>query len=120
MHGQRIHGEFDIHFHFHVPHIPILGGITMQAKGTYTIHVTGTSGGLTLTPSGGPLPDEQVGSAATGGVSASGGTPPYRYVVTAGTLPPGVNLDPNTGQLIGSPTAAGDATIDITASDVNG
>lgn len=92
----------------------------MQAKGSYTIHITGTTGTLTLTPASGALPDEAVGVAATGGVSASGGTPPYKYSVTAGALAPGVSLDANTGQLTGAPTVSGDATFDITASDVNG
>lgn len=120
MHGERIHGNFDITFHLHVPHIPLLGGISMQVKGNYTVHVNPAPTAMSLTPAGGAFPDETVGQAATGGVQASGGTPPYKFTVSAGSLPPGVLLDANTGQLLGSPTVSGDGPVEITASDVNG
>ncbi|UPG93877.1 autotransporter domain-containing protein [Luteibacter aegosomatissinici] len=48
---------------------------------------------------------------------ASGGTAPYTYAVTSGQLPSGIVLDPNTGVLSGTPSAAGTASFSVTASD---
>ncbi len=49
-------------------------------------------------------------------VTASGGTAPYSYAVTAGSLPNGLSLS-STGALSGTPTQAGDYPITITATD---
>ena len=90
----------------------------MKVTGQFTIHVNPASGGgLTLVPAGGKLDDETVGAPATGGVTSSGGVPPVTFAVTNGSLPPGVSLDPATGALSGSPSAAGDAAFEITATD---
>lgn len=51
--------------------------------------------------------------------SASGGTAPYTYSLTAGAIPTGLNLSSN-GTLSGTPTASGTFNFTITASDVNG
>ncbi|GAC1437205.1 MAG: hypothetical protein NVSMB51_10430 [Solirubrobacteraceae bacterium] len=53
-------------------------------------------------------------------ISASGGTGPYSYAVTAAALPDGLSLDPNSGELSGTPTTAGDYAFTITATDANG
>ena len=45
-------------------------------------------------------------------VSASGGTTPYNYAVTSGTLPAGLVLDALTGAITGTPTEK-DSIIDI-------
>jgi hypothetical protein len=50
-------------------------------------------------------------------VSASGGTVPYNYAVTAGTLPAGLVLDALTGAITGTPTASGAYSFTITATD---
>jgi YVTN family beta-propeller protein len=49
---------------------------------------------------------------------ASTGTP--TFAVTSGALPAGITLDPATGVLSGTPTAAGSATFAITATNANG
>lgn len=52
-------------------------------------------------------------------VTASGGTAPYTYGLTAGALPPGLSLDQN-GTLSGTPTTAGNFAFTITATDSGG
>jgi hypothetical protein len=60
--------------------------------------------------------------AGTGGVaysqplSAGGGTAPYSFAVTAGTLPPSFSLSTD-GVLSGNPTAAGTSNFTVTAKD---
>jgi uncharacterized protein YhjY with autotransporter beta-barrel domain len=62
------------------------------------------------------LPNGTFNTAYSQTVTASGGTAPYSYAVTAGTVPNGLSLS-STGVLSGTPTQAGDYPITITASD---
>ena len=70
---------------------------------------------LTLTPA--TLPAVQAGSPDNEQVTASGGTEPYQYSVTAGRLPPGLSLDPNTGAFGGTPTEPGSYPVTIKVTD---
>jgi hypothetical protein len=67
-----------------------------------------------------PLPTGTVGVAYSQTQSVSGGTPPYTWTVTAGTLPAGLTLNPATGQIGGTPTTAGTSTFTLQVKDVNG
>ncbi len=49
-------------------------------------------------------------------LSVTGGTGPYTYAVTTGTLPPGINISVD-GNLTGTPTAVGSWSFTITATD---
>lgn len=51
------------------------------------------------------LPAAITGKPYTATLTASGGTPPYTWAVTAGTLPPGLSLTPSTGAILGTATA---------------
>jgi hypothetical protein len=72
---------------------------------------------ITLLPA--TLPNGTVGKDYNQTLTASGGTAPYTFAVTAGTLPPGLTLEA-TGQLHGTPTAAGTFNFTVTAIDANG
>lgn len=62
------------------------------------------------------LPNATVASAYSQTVTASGGTAPYSFAVTAGALPPGLALG-STGALSGTPTASGSFNFTVTATD---
>lgn len=57
-------------------------------------------------------------------LGAAGGTPPYTWVQTAGTLPVGLKLNPSTGEIAGQPTAttpaATPATVTFKVTDSTG
>jgi hypothetical protein len=72
---------------------------------------------ITLTPA--TLPNAARGVAFTQTLAGSGGTGPYTFAVTTGTLPAGVTLTP-AGVLSGTPTTLGTSTFTIRGTDVNG
>jgi Putative Ig domain len=75
---------------------------------------------LALKPS--MLPAAMVGQSYDCGtvITASGGAAPYTYAITAGSLPPGLILNPTTGAITGTPTAGGTFTFTVTATDSAG
>ena len=52
-------------------------------------------------------PNGQFGRPYSHAFPAGGGTPPYTFAITAGTLPPGLALDPVAGVVSGTPVAGG-------------
>ncbi len=61
------------------------------------------------------LPGGQVGVAYSQSVSASGGTTPYTWSISNGSLPDGLVIDPSTGAITGTPKPdAGGATATFT------
>jgi hypothetical protein len=61
-------------------------------------------GGVTLT---GAPPNGTVGTPSSFCFTASGGTPPYTFAITAGSLPPGLSLGASTGCITGTPSTTG-------------
>src|SRR4029078_9814438 len=53
------------------------------------------------------LPGGTVGAAYSQSAVATGGTTPYTWSVSVGTLPAGLSLNTNTGAITGTPSAAG-------------
>jgi Putative Ig domain len=50
----------------------------------------------------------------------TGGTSPFTFALIAGSLPPGLTLDPSTGIISGTPTGAGSFSYTIQVTDANG
>ncbi|MBB3455021.1 hypothetical protein FHT86_003320 [Rhizobium sp. BK313] len=80
-----------------------------------TVTITVSPATISLGPS--TLSSGAIGTAYSQTITASGGTAPYTYTITAGSLPTGLSLSPTTGALSGTPTAAGPFNFTITATD---
>ncbi len=81
-----------------------------------SITVNGAVGG-TLSITTTSLPAGTVGTPYTGAIIVTGGTPAYSYSISPSTLPAGLSLDTSSGQISGTPTASGTATLSVTVTD---
>ncbi len=73
--------------------------------------------GLTLS---GILPSVALFSDYSARLTARGGTPPYSYSITDGSLPDGLFLDVGTGVISGNASAAGPFVFTVRATDLTG
>jgi hypothetical protein len=97
-----------------------IAGIAIADRGgsTATASAPITVVGVVLSPT--TLPATTIGEAGySQTITGNGGTPPYTFAVTAGSLPPGLTLS-SAGLLSGTPTAAGSYPFTITATDSTG
>lgn len=62
------------------------------------------------------LPSGMLGSSYTQTLTAAGGTTPYSWVISSGTLPPGLTLS-TSGLISGTPTAAGTYIFGVQVTD---
>ena len=86
------------------------------AKGFWSYQMTPAPATLTVTSS---LPAGQLGVAYSGSFHAYGGTAPYSFSLSAGSLPAGLTFS-SSGQISGTPQRAGGVAITVTALDANG
>ncbi|MCE4063424.1 IPT/TIG domain-containing protein [Pandoraea sputorum] len=90
-------------------------GVGAPFSANKSVSLTVNTSSMTLAPS--TLPTPVAGQAYNQTITAANGVAPYRYVVTTGTLPAGLTLDPVTGIVSGTPTTTGTSTFTITATD---
>ncbi|MCF7751004.1 putative Ig domain-containing protein [Bacillus subtilis subsp. subtilis] len=83
---------------------------------SYTLEVAAPT--LVVTP--GSLPNGVVGVAYTQALTASGAVAPYSFSVQGGSLPAGLQLDPASGLVSGTPHSAGSSPLTVRATDANG
>ncbi len=84
------------------------------ARATGTGTILNDDAVVTISPAS--LPAATAGSAYSQTLTASGGTPGYSFVISAGTLPAGMTLNA-AGVLSGTPTASGSFNFTVTATD---
>ncbi|MBI1803449.1 MAG: putative Ig domain-containing protein [Ignavibacteriae bacterium] len=99
--------------------LPLTVTDVQSRNGSGSISLTVTSPScptITLSPS--TLPNGTVGTAYNQTITASGGTSPYTFAVTVGTLPAGLSLSTG-GILSGTPTTSGTSNFTVTATDAN-
>jgi len=85
---------------------PILLGSPTPPPGTFS--------------AGCPSPIYVVGTPYDSFVTVTGGTGPYTFAVTAGSLPTGLSLNASTGEITGTPSATGPFSFTITVTDSTG
>jgi len=105
----------------------ITGTPTATGSATFTVQVTDGAQTaqksltlavvLPLTITTASLPTGGVGAAYSVTLAATGGTNAYTWSIETGSLPGGLNLNPATGVLNGTPTSAGASNITIRATD---
>jgi hypothetical protein len=83
----------------------------------YTLTLNPPCTTITVNPA--TLANGFQGTAYNQALSATGGTSPYTFAVTAGSLPSGLTLASG-GALTGTPTASGTVTFTVTATDNTG
>ena len=91
-------------------------GAPFSVSHVYTLTINAPA--ISLQPT--TLPASLDGAPYAQSITATGGKAPYSYVVSAGTLPSGLTLNAATGQLSGTPTAAGTFNFTINATDADG
>ncbi len=91
-------------------HVVSLG---IAGTGSYTYN----AGPALLFP---PPPGGEVGVAYSDQLTVTGGTSPFTWSISSGTLPPGLTLSASTGLLSGTPTTAGSYAFTVKVTDSSG
>ncbi|WP_425493489.1 putative Ig domain-containing protein [Marilutibacter chinensis] len=113
--------------------VPVTGETVPEADETFFVDLSGANNAtvadgqgvgtisnddVPVTVGPGTVPNGTAGVAYSQALTASGGSGPYVFSVTAGALPAGVTLSPG-GVLGGTPTAGGNFGFTVTATDTS-
>jgi hypothetical protein len=108
----------------------ISGTPTALGTSSFTVQVTDANSqiatqALSITIGSGPsittttLPAGEQNVAYSATLAASGGTQPYAWTITLGTLPSGLTLNSSTGVISGTPTGSGTSSFTVKVTDAN-
>lgn len=86
-----------------------------NSTATANLSITVVQGTIVITTQTLPNGTQNVPYSAT--LGAAGGTPPYTWSTSSGTLPDGLGLDANSGVISGSPTTPGISTFTVQVTD---
>jgi len=92
-------------------------GTSRPQGGAYDVGCYEAAGGSALTITTSSLPAGTVGTAYNQTLTATGGTAPYTWAISSGTLPSGLSLSTSTGAITGTPTAAGTSNFTARVTD---
>jgi hypothetical protein len=96
--------------------VQVADSSTLQETNTHAFTIVVTSP-LAVTTSA--LPSGITGTAYSATLTASGGTTPYAWSITAGALPPGLSLNATTGVISGTPSSAGSFSFTARVTDAS-
>jgi hypothetical protein len=94
--------------------VQVTDGASNTAKKDFTLSAAGP-----LSIAAAALPAGAVGSPYSQTFTAAGGTAPYSWTLTSGSLPPGLALEIPTGVLSGTPTQAETYSFTVAVTDAN-
>jgi hypothetical protein len=105
-----------------------ISSMPAHASGAVTVEVVslGIAGTAAYTYTGPALfssptlPGGEVSAAYSDQLTVTGGTSPYTWSVSDGSLPDGITLDPASGALSGTPTTAGSYSFTVAVTDSTG
>jgi hypothetical protein len=84
-----------------------------RATKDYTVQITGSVPVITTAT----LPAGAVGTPYTQTPTVTGGTVPFTFSISSGSLPAGLSLNTTTGEISGTPTTAGSSTFTLQVVD---
>lgn len=105
-------------FYLRLTSVSLGARLAANPRGSGIIFNDDGTPGIVLNPE--TLPIGQAGAAYNATLIASGGTPPYTYLITGGTFPVELTFNGATGQISGTVTGVGSATFTVTAVDATG
>ncbi|MBL8211826.1 MAG: putative Ig domain-containing protein [Bryobacterales bacterium] len=95
--------------------VRVTDSASRTATQSLTISIAAAGGALSIT-TGATLPASLIGTPYSQVLTASGGTAPFTWALTSGSLPTGITLNPS-GTLTGTPTQAGTFSFTLSVTD---